>query len=67
MSSVHLAFMVIDDLIKDCMSGCEAVCMGEFESSCFVKFAWSLSPFQRFLQPVNYWASMIGLHFEFMI
>lgn len=31
MSSARLAFMVINDLIKDCMSGCEAVCMGESE------------------------------------
>lgn len=55
--------MVIDDLIKHCMSGCEVVCMGELESSVLVllnALGLSLPPSQRFLQPLIYWASVMS-------
>lgn len=59
--------MVIDDLIKDCMSGCEAVCVGELEFSVRVllnALGLSLPPSQRFLQPLICWASVIRLYLE---
>lgn len=62
MQSNHPVFMAIDDLIKDCMSGCEVVRMSELKSSVLDlldALGLSLPTSQRFLQPLIYSASVI--------